>query len=336
MARPTYDNGPWSFDVNNDCSEATIEETSEHTMVGIKDSLVAHSAWAVVASSDSSSVKNIGDGTPDLWTDWATDIVRASAGSPHSWIIVENDTTKEQICIDMNNTNVNRCEVKYSATGSFSDDGTTSNRPTDTESATVMSNTVNPIDYSTDGAVVHTMVSNDDLTTRIGIYQKNGTSKGVWFMAFEEVRDPTDAWTDTLKRAFGCRYNLSTTLSTATTSQSPRMVDFEIGYYWRVYFNGVWYACYPSCECISGYAASSGDPVYKETNLTWNGNRIVQPIGLFREQIGTGGRIGKLEDMYYAPENHFVYDMYDATQQDWIKFGCVIVPWNNTTPLEIT
>ena len=335
MARPAYDNGPWGFDVNNDCSEASIEQTSNHVMVGLKDSLVAHSAWDVIASSDSVSVKNDGEGSPDLWTDWATDIVRANAGIAHSWIIVENNVTGEQICIDMNNVNVNRCNIWYSATGSFSDDGTITNRPTDTESVQVVANTVNIIDFSSDGAVVHTMVSDDDLTTRVGVYLKDGSEKGVWLMAFEEVREPMSIWTDTYKRAVYTK-SVSTLLSTVAVNQAPKITDFEASGSWQIHFNSIWYTCYSTCECFKGFSSNSGDPFYSETDLTLSGNLMAQPIGLFREAIGTGGRVGKLEDMYYAPANLFVYDMSDTTQQDWIKFGCVILPWNNTTPTEIT
>jgi len=336
MTRPAYDNGPWSFDVNNDCSEANITDTSSHTFMGLKDSLVAHTPWSVIASSDSVSVKNDGDAFPDLWVDWATDIVRAAAGTAHSWVIIENATTGEQICIDMNNVNVNRCNIWYSATGSFSDDGTITDRPTDTESVQVVSSAVNIIDFGADGAVVHTMVSDDDLTTRVGVYQKDGTERGVWFMAFDEVREPTSDWTDTYKRAVYTKYH-STSLSTVAASQAPKSVDFDSAGAWQVCLNGTWSACYPSCECFKGFAASNaGDPFYKETDVTWTGSRMVQPVGLFREQIEKGGRLGKLEDIYYAPENLFTYDMSDSTQQDWIKFGCVMIPWNNTTPTEIT
>ena len=71
MSVPALENGPWVFDVNNDCSESTTENCKRHVCWQTKESMVALSVWSVVASSDSSSVKNIGDASPDLWVAWA-------------------------------------------------------------------------------------------------------------------------------------------------------------------------------------------------------------------------------------------------------------------------
>lgn len=334
MGKPAIDYGPWSFDVNNDCSEVVETDTYNHATVGLKDSLIAHSAWSVVASSDGVSVKNIGDASPDLWTDWTTCIVKNLDGYAHSWIILENSTTGEQICIDLNSNSTNRCPIWYSATGSFSDDGTITDRPTATEIVTIYYNNSTPFDSGLDGAIVHTMVSNDNKTTRAFIYQRDATAIGSFFLAFEEVRNPCSEWTDTYKRAVYAK-TINITVSATPTVQSPKLINFETSGAWKVYLNGTWSNCYPTCECFKGFNGNSGDPFYLETDATWSGNRMVQPIGLFREEIADGGRLGFLGDIYYAPSDLPTYDMSDATKQDWIKVGGIMVPWNDTVPLDV-
>jgi len=66
-----------------------------------------------------------------------------------------------------------------------------------------------------------------------------------------------------------------------------------------------------------------------------SGGYPVCPIGLFRETGSYGGMLGRLADIYWAPLNHASLDNYpgDASYQ-WVKWGCYVVPWNGTEPLD--
>jgi len=335
MANPSQTNGPWVFSVNNDCSEVAENDTIKHSMWQLKESLVSFSEWSVVASSDSSSVKNIGDGSPDLWTAWA-DLVWGNPGVAHSWIILENSVTGEQLCIDCNTGVYSWFEVVYSATGSFAVDGTTSDRPTDTESVIIKDRIRRTFDAGLDGAVVHAMISADGKCTRWCISQRDATYYGGWYVGLEELVETPTVWTSAHKRCvFVWDWDIS--VFNTPSGKDPRALYFDSDR-WRCYLEddtpyAGWDACYSTCECYNGFNVNGGDAVYRNVNnLTWLGGYSAAPIGIYRVDAERGGSLGRLQDIYWAPYAQDTYDMSDATKQDWIVFGCFMVPWNDTVP----
>ena len=84
----TLENGPWVFDVNNVVKGDTLAEFGQNLAFAMKEIIAGFSAWDVVASSDGSSVVNIGGGSPDLWLT-AANVIRSA--TTHSWIIFDNN-----------------------------------------------------------------------------------------------------------------------------------------------------------------------------------------------------------------------------------------------------
>lgn len=338
MSVPALDNGPWTFNVNNDCSEPVLNDTKRHSIWQLKECLKGFSAWSVIASSDSVSVKNIGDASPDLWSAWSN-VVGANPGTAHSWIILENSVTGEQICFDTRGTSY-QTDVVWSQSGAFNTDGSITNRPTASESQDLcVSSTI--VGSSGDGAVVHAMISNDDKCTRWSIHSRDNSSNGDWFGMLEEVVNTPSVWTGTFKRA-GLAIQ-STALSTANTSKSPQAAIFgTTTAAWRAYLADAtpyegWNTCNSTAECWGSFSSDGGRPFFKNGNLQgWLGGFPVSAIGLYRTLIERGGSLGRFQDIYWAHEYHNTYDTYDGVgSREWIKIGGFMLPWNGTQPLEV-
>lgn len=339
MTLPVLINGPWTFSVNHDCTETVANDTRKHALWQLKESLISFAAWSVVASSDSISVKNIGDASPDLWITWANVVGGTSA---HAWVVLENSTTGEQVCLDVANPSYHNLNCIYSATGSFSTDGTTTTRPTDTESYVLYPITSYWFESAADGAIVHAMISADNKITRWYIHQRRGAAHGGWFIGLEEMKNPPAVWTSTHKRAsFAAVASISS--ADLSTAQYPRASELSTSIpRWICYqkdstpYEG-WNLCSSTAECSGGLYNNDGKPFYKNTVLqTWLGGYPVSPIGIYREDTLRGGSMGRIQDMYWGQESHFTYDTYDGVgSKEWIKFGCFMVPWDGSTPLDV-
>jgi len=336
MPVPALTNGPWTFSVNNIATGTDYGTTGQKIIFELKEALKAFAAWDVIASSDSVSVKNDGDADPDLWDDY-TDVVKANAGTPHSWILLENSTTGEQLCFDVCTVNNARVDVWLSTTGSFAADGTTSNRPTDTESYRMFSVAHNMIDSSTKAAAVHAMISNDDKCTRWFVTFRYMDRLGSWFGCIEEIYGTPAVWTGNNKRVLFV-INASNASSSDPQGQYPLATHFDSLRWWAYLKDATpyegWNSAYASCECYKGFSSDQGDPFYRWDRVQeWNEGLPCSPIGIFRENVSRGGALGALKDIYLAPIYHETYSTYDGvTDREWIKFGGVLVPWNGVVP----
>lgn len=328
----------WNYSVNHDCTEASIEDTAKHSIHQMKVALASFSQWSVVASSDSSSVKNIGDGSPDLWSDWSTDVVWGAGA--HSWVILENSVTGAQICFDCTNLNYQFMDIVYSATGAFNADGTTSARPTDSESIYIH-DTLQWITATVDGVVVNAMCSSDGKITRGYFYETDGASKGGVFFGLEEMTGVPTQWDDAVPQAV-LRENTNIGLATAPTNQSPKVANFdsttEKNYMYLTDdtpYEG-WNLAYLTTECYHQWSGDQGNPLYEvNSSLDWNDGFPMTAMGLFRTTSPRQGGMGAFQDIYLAPEQHQTLTSYpDDSTHLWVKWGCFVVPWNGTEPVE--
>ena len=100
--------------------------TADGTLSGTRN---ANSVWTVVGSSDGSTAGM--DGV-DRWTTTFTPskLVRASAGSAHSWIVLRNTASGWQICLDMNNTANTSMGIIFARNSAGFTGGSTTSRPT--------------------------------------------------------------------------------------------------------------------------------------------------------------------------------------------------------------
>ena len=331
MGLPTLENGPWTFNVNNVVSEATIDANCKHIWMEMKDVLASFSQWSVVASADGVSVKNIGDASPDLWTDWTTDIIKGD-----SWVLLENSVTGEQFLMDVaRSDNIYMGILEWSPTGSYNTDGTATVRPTATEHVDIVPNGNFVMDSGIDGGVVHAMVSNDGKCTRLIVHQVDGTSDGCFFLAFEELANPNSDWTSTHKRCV--LTDASVITSTTNTSKSPAASYLE-DQLWDCYLKDAstehgHQLAYATVSSWGSWSAALANGIMRSsTNNAWGGY-WVSPIGIVIGSTVFGGSLGRIQDMYAAQESHNTLDTYDgAGSKEWVKFGGLMLPWNGTTP----
>jgi len=328
----------YNYHVNNVCTEATAEETAEHAVWQLKESLISFSQWSGVASCDSTAVKNIGDGGDlDLWDDWASDIVHGSGA--HSWIVLENSVTGEQLCIDCLAT-WPYLDVVYSATGSFAADGTTSSRPTDTESVYIIDGK-QYVPTSVDGVVVNAMCSTDGKITRAWMYMIDGSTKGSFFFGLEEPIGVPTQWNASIPRALLC-IDSATGLSAVPTAQSPKLSDIDgtsekVPMYLTdsTPYEG-WNYAYLTTECYHQWTGDQGNACYEpNVNMDWNEGFPMTALGMFRTTSPRQGGMGAFQDVYAGPEQHQSITTYpnDSTYL-WIKIGGLVLPWNGSVPVE--
>lgn len=340
MVAPAYTNGPWNFDANNDCSETATLDSKRHALWQTKESLVGFSAWSVVASSDSSTVKQIGDASPDLWTAWSDVVFGVGA---HSWCILENSVTGEQLCLDAFSSNTQRVVVAYSPDGVYATDGTTSARPTATYELELATDSYDALgSASLDGIIVHAMMSNDSTCTRFVWHQKASTSYGDFVIILENLVNTPSQWSSTYKRGVYLHSN-SVVLGTTNITKSPLLANWDNQM--RVYmvdatpFAG-WLLVWPTAECFGDFdTANAALPLMKQTDYqSLMGGYMISKIGIWRSGTSRSGSMGRLQDLYWANHSHDTYQTFGNPSglKRWVKIGCLMMPWDGSEPLEVT
>lgn len=348
MGLPTLENGPYIFNVNNLVIGSNPTDKCRKTILALKDALVALGGagviWDVVASCDGTSVKNIGDASPDLWAD-SSDIVQNTEGNAHSWCVLEHQTSGEQILIDCRSESYNQFEMRHSFDGSYQTDGTTTASPTATNSYTMRQFNTNFSTTSTTQlrCVVNVMTSADNKTLRIYLHQRDSSSGETagTYMAIEEIVNTPSVWTSARKLCvFYSNENIN--FSATTYYKSPR-AELLDGSVWILRVDtaepaSLWVSMQNTSECYGNLDAESGaTPLWQVNNsLGFNGGFPICPIGLYESAAGTyGGSWGRFRDIYWAQQLHDTLDTYPSDgSRLWVKWGCFLVPWNGTAPLD--
>lgn len=345
MGLPTLENGPYVFNVNNRFTESNTTNKTLRGILECKNALVAlggaGSIWSVVASCDSTTVKNIGDASPDLWSELA-DIVGGSGA--HSWCILENGTTGAQLCIDLSNSDERYVHWRYSYGGNFNADGTTSTRPTDSEGTDLKSVSYTTFSSGT-GAntiVIHAMCSADHKTTRIFTHEKDSSgNNGGTALCIEEAVNTPSEWTATYKTVL-VKFHDHITLSQTSYLKSPLIKEISDAERMVVYMKTAepyeaWNSVYATCECYGTLDGGVATPIHElNVSLELQGGYPISPIGLYEAASGSnGGSWGRLRDIYFGQRLHDTLSTYpnDASRL-WVKFGCFVVPWNGEQPLD--
>jgi hypothetical protein len=343
MGLPALINGPYIFNVNNLFYCGTLTVKCQTAIFQMKEILVslggAGSVWSVVASSNATAVKNIGDADPDLWLAY-TDI---KSGSTHSWVLLENSTTGGQLCLDY--SYLWYMNVLYSPGGTFADDGTTSARPTNTDAKEIITSsilwTTSTSTYI--NCAIHAMMSADHKTTRLFVQERNstGSEEGGFTILIEEIINTHPYWISTNKTAILYHYT-NVSFSATPFYMFPSLGLLQSGTFWAFVETedpyADWDSFYATCECYAITGATSGIPDAKlNTSLGLLGGFPINPIGCYRPgAVSRGGAIGKFRDIYFAPTDHANLSAYpgDASRQ-WAKIGALFVPWNGTEPLKV-
>lgn len=347
----TLEKGPYVFNVNNTFTESSNNDKCKRMLLELKNELVALGGagviWQVVASSDSVSVVNKGGGSPDLWAD-ISDLVYAYNGSPHSWCLLENQTTGSELLLDYNSSAypaANKVNALCSPSGIYTASGTTTNAPTATDNLSILSSGYQFSDVNTDFKfVLNVMASADHKITRWYWHERNSGTGGTGGMVgfIEEVQNPPSEWNSTIKAAT-FYHGSGIAVSTLTYNKTPILATIQGNSLRLLYETAEPYSvvltAYPSC---AGYNYFYGDNHVQlamkiAADLDLMGGYPVNPIGLWRPTNPKGGQLGRFADLYFAPYGHDTLDTYpDDSSRAWVKWGCFLVPWNGTIPLDVT
>jgi len=346
MSFPALENGPYIFNVNIDCVEGNITNKAKRMLLELKNALVglggANTIWTVVASSDATDFVNKGGSEPlDLWDSIAD--VSYGTGA-HSWCILENLTTHGELLIDWYTSAYYQGEVcKYSPGGLFTDTGTASVAPTATDSRSLIAGSAAFVPYAEayNSFVLHVMTSADHKTTRFFLNDRaQGTAHvGVWCGLIEEVVDAPSQWTSTNKVMVLTHY-LGVSQSAEPKNQWPNLAQMDDAY-WSVYLETAepyagWIRTYCTAFCYDavGSASFQGRPVMLADST---GEFPASPIGLYSTSTGIhSGSFGRLRDIYFGHDLHKTLTTYPGDGSgDWIKFGCLVVPWDGSVPVPV-
>ena len=346
MSYPALEKGPYIFNVNNLYSESSVTNKAKRILLELKNCLVAlggaNQIWTVIASSNSVAFVNIGGDEPlDLWDD-ISDIVFAAGGSPHSWCVLENKFTGQQIIIAANPSSYN-CEVYVSPGGLIASDGSTTANPTCADYgglwyagyAFTTSNS-NYLKF-----VINVMTSADYTITRFYLHERNVSTgeAGGMIGLMENAQNTPAEWNSDIKFV-KLGYGSAPAYSNLMTGKSPTLTfcdgnTLTVRYQTAEPYDA-WINAYPSCECYLSLLSAQAYPLMKNDHvLSLLGVQSANPIGIFNPANPKGGSLGRLADIYLAPALHDTFDTYPADGSNlWVKWGCFMVPWNGTIPVD--
>jgi hypothetical protein len=263
--------------------QTTGANTNKTIIYNIKRIMKNHN-WTVVASSNSITAD-----TNDNWNSIA-DIICATAGSIHSWIVLKNTAIASnfQVCFDMSNATTSNmtCAVSYSS--GFSG-GTTTARPTATDEAVILNNAqwaYTSSDTSNNYSITM-FYSSDYKCNRIYFSPLPYGSEGIAtnLFIFDVPKDPVSWWDE--QWIAGVSYKISTYANLCTSTTNNKI-------YTRI--NGT------RCDLSLG---SWGTTVpYGTTDqgssVDHNGAYILSPIPLLSLTAARTGFAGLLYDAYWA------------------------------------
>ena len=315
----------WAFDVNNVFSYTGATDGGQQMGFALKDSLVT-TGWEVVASSDQADVKNVGDASPDLWTDY-TKIIRANSGA-HSWCALYSSRLDMTFLIDCLSSYDYQFDF-YVIDGVLNADGTILLRPTSVSGVeeSFLNEDVLP-GRTTGGTQIawHCGYSTDELAYRF-VARSNGSSSGGFSFFAQRPSNVPDLWIDPV--VFG--------LSGSPTAdiQWLETLFYSTNANLFAFVNGVIHNMFISSEACS----AAGQPVSLMTgtspcDLSSDAGHLICPMGLIGEDVGVRGSNGRIDDMWWRPLTMTVGDtLPGGGAKTFICFGDFILPWNGTSPV---
>lgn len=334
MALPTLSK-TWQYGVNQWINYGPFSYPGECSMLllNLKNTLTgfASNPWSVVASSNYQTA-----GSGDNWST-PSNVRHENEGSAHSWIVLNQPAISANFQMLFNvvrNSGGNlACVYTYfSESGGFwpspASGGTILNRPTATDEVHSWAhpNTGQPQwtahqSLSDNPGWLHVQQSSDGKVTRWWLYI-NGTC--TLFVNVEAPRDPASAWTT----PWIC--TLCTDEYSGTNYYPPGygiLNDLNELTILRGSGGGNAWAYYTSEGCVS---AALGQYQVSPADLDSNSYPMF-PIGLFSDTPGARGRIGALNDMWWASTFTGDGDYYpaDLTRQ-FVQVGNLILPWNGS------
>jgi hypothetical protein len=315
----------WGYDVNNVFTWANSEEGSQKLGFNLKESLVA-AGWSVIASSDKVAVKNVGDGSPDLWTDY-TKLIRESS-SNHSWCAIYNATLDVTLLIDCLSSADYYYDF-YIIEGSLNANGTTALRPTSVSGVEKFYSDIEVCPSRSLGGTQSAwqcLYSTDELSFRF-ILRGNGSSSGSFSFFIQRPSNVPDLWIDPVVFALVANA-ITDVMLTENLFYSAKATLFTL-------VNGVIFNMYISSEsCSNGDAPASMLVGVNPGDLSTDNGHLLCPMGLIGNDVGIRGSNGRLDDMWWKPLTMTTGDTMPGNgDKTFICFGDFVFPWNGTAPV---
>jgi hypothetical protein len=316
MALPTLAKS-WQYNVNQVLSmDGSNEICADKVCLALKNSLKGFTDYPWVPKGSSNGVSYNMTGT-DLWTTVA-DVVHGNAGSAHSWLVLGQVgmSASFQLCIDCTLAfhTLNLIVSRVGFTG-----GTTTARPTATDEQVVSTaGVVVPSGINFQG-VVHAMQSTDGACTRVVVCANNLVYS---FLAFERLASPAAGWTAP-HVVCADLFGTSTTRSSVYNATSR----------WYFRHNTTNYTGLPCTENYGAASASHLGSIFNTVPNEINGEWTMAPLGFGSAAVGVRGRHGYFYDMWDGADMATPGTTYPSdTDRQFVQFGCLIFPWNGSTP----
>jgi hypothetical protein len=256
----------------------------------------------------------------------------AAAGSAHAWIVLKQTGVHSnyEICIDWSTSYVYNMNILVGYTGFTG--GSTTARPTATNSNTILSNTnwCGVSGNTAFGGVLQAMQSTDGECTRL-VHLVDGVPRMFWLL--DKPKNPVAGWTNP---SVSIIYSTTTSvMAIATYNDTARAVCYLNGTSCNLYLTGEG----------AGTAALPKWLQFQQRNQV-SLEQMTLPIGLASDTSGARGRHGQLYDIWWGnirPGNTGGYT--DTTYPDdssRVYWQCadIILPWVGSVtppgPLPIT
>lgn len=326
----------YQFNVNSwtDPLASTTEDKDRAAMLWLKNTLIGWtlSPWVVNYSCDGVTPGTLGD-NDDRWSD-TTDLVWASSGTAHSWMVLDAPVGSCQICINLGSGVTRVAQFIFSSEGLFTG-GTVLNRPTaDDETVTASEEWLDSSWVDPYQVVTHMLQSTDGKLC-VFIVCRSDQPVGGWI--FFEADDPEEGWS----APYGF-WRID-----AHTSGRWYYAQFleELGVYTgaKVAYTGDAGQLFEFQFCAEGIEAPGGAVSKVPVGEALPGrNKIshefsMTPALVVSTTTGALGVKGRIPDLYFAgtalDNGALLEDDEHNPEFKWAVFGNVVVPWNGTVPV---
>ena len=292
-------------------------------------SKMAAAGWTVTSSSDATTLKNFGDGSPDTWLSYTDLNWGSGSSSQRSWIILENVALSLSVLFDYGTTYEYQFNMYVSMVGfgvaNGGVDGSLTSRPTATDEHSYLNLDGGLGRAGSTRIVTHAWHTSDGKQFRFWA-RSNGTTNGSAWVLFGEPGNPPDLWSDPAIYQLVFNYN---------GGNVPLSDSFYKVAGTRAVVDGSFYTMYLTGETFGlGDAPMSLIRSVSPSTLSSDSGYLLQPIGLLGLSAGVRGSNGRIPDMWWGPMDMGDGDTLPANgSRQFVKLGDVCLPWDGSVPV---
>lgn len=328
----------WQFNINQMiAATGTVAGTNSALLLALKNSLTSFGSnpATVDHSRGSSTAGTPGDGV-DRWAS-ASDVIFASAGSAHSWIVLKfpGISSTFQVLISASSegngsySSANWTISMFVSRAAGFSGGTTTARPTAADEQEVgrygSGTKWNSSASVTDATMrLHVMMSTDGASAR-AFFCASGV---VWSALLIETASATATWSSP--------WHVRLTNTPTGTWPRPAVAANFYAYDGAAYINST---ATPMALTGESRGPSSFGPTSTEFGSMANdatGDWPIWPMGLVAQTTGARGRWGTAIDLWWGSSGVSDGDTYDASSKTFAQFAGLIVPWDGSSAPALT